>query len=224
VRLVIISAVVILLVALALRLRAMPSIGLEELAALALGLLVLGGCIALSLRAGQATRRARDLCVARVDTALRALAERTGAEYSATASYKHPVIGVIPYAGRVEGTLAGRTWRCAFAEGEDERDQQIHFVVLDVPLPTRKPKLKELASSTAARALLQGLLDEKHQVELEVVKPSPRDASAMMGRMWLRLNRRSTRSPDPRALEEVLHRAVNLAGQIGQGCAHFPSR
>jgi len=105
----------VLLTAATLALRQLPSVGLEEVGALALGLLVMGGSIALSLHWAQRQRATSARAVERVDAALRVLARQTGHVFLDGGSYSHPMVGVIPYSGSVVGSYGRSISRCSSA-------------------------------------------------------------------------------------------------------------
>jgi hypothetical protein len=158
---------------------------LELAGAFLLAFLVMGGSVALALRFASAERKARDHLVDRIDAALRDLAARTSGQYHRGATYHHPVIGPIRYAGRVQGTTAGVSWFVKLAEGEDENDHQIEIGVLGV----RRGHREEWRDDGLRVEVDEGVL-----------------------RLWV--DNSATRAADVARLEALLRRALELAERL----------
>jgi hypothetical protein len=198
------SSLAIACVALAFAANVMPRpMDWEDAAGVAVGLAVMGGSIAISLKLTSFARRRRDAHVARADEALRVVAARHSARYLAVDPYEHPAVGSIRYAGKVHGLASGRAWTATLTEGEDLGEQAFEIVVQGVPFRRTRLKSGDPALSAAARALVDELVLRKHSVEM-----------VPLGTLRIVAGNRFTLGADATELEALVHRVLALAEHL----------
>jgi len=159
----------VLLASAALALRLLPAVSLEALGALALGSFVMGGFIAFALHLAKRQRASSARAVERIDAALRVLAQQTGHVFSDGGGYSHPMVGVIPYSGRVVGSCGPLRFKMFVTD--DEGDFELTLSIAPVPGKQRRLDSRGAELSPRAASLVAALKAVCDRIAVESTVP-----------------------------------------------------